>query len=284
MWILNYTPVKVYSLLSVRNLYTIYHLTFKNDYVFPGESHNFWELDYFMDGEAGITSGDKIYECRKGDMVIHRPNVFHTAWSFSPNPFEVFTISFDGSGFENIMPGGKIRLNVNEMYNINCIIEEIPAMFKGYDVNEYAQLNSTSAPDDIGYQIIKSHLELLCLSIGRRGADAVGEASQTNKSVRYSEIVSYMKENIDRNLTVEDICHDIYETPGTLKAIFKLFTGGGVMKHFNHLRCEHCIRLIRSGLTIKEIADRMNFSSRFYLTYFIKRETGYTPGSFKSLT
>lgn len=281
---MNYTPVKVYSLLSVRNLYTIYHLTFKKDYIFPGESHNFWELDYFIDGEAGITSGDKIYECRKGDMVVHRPNVFHTAWSYSLYPYEVFTISFDGSGFENIMSGGKIMLNANEIYNINCIIDEIPAMFEGYDVNEYAQLNSTAAPDDIGYQIIKSHLELLCLSIGRRGADAVGEASQTNKSVRYSEIVSYMKENIDRNLTIEDICHDIYETPGTLKAIFKLFTGGGIMKYFNHLRCEHCIRLIRSGLTIKEIADRMNFSSRFYLTYFIKRETGYTPGSFKSIS
>lgn len=280
---MNYTPVKVYSLLSVRNLYTIYHLTFKNDYVFPGESHNFWELDYFMDGEAGITSGEKIYECRKGDMVVHRPNVFHTAWSYSPYPYEVFTISFDGSGFENIMPGGKIMLNANEIYNIKRIIEEIPAMFEGYDVNEYAQLSSTSAPDDIGYQIIKSHLELLCLSIGRRGAEAVGEASQTNKSMRYSEIVSYMKENIDRNLSVEDICHDIYETPGTLKAIFKLFTGGGVMKYFNHLRCEHCVRLIRSGLTMKEIADKMNFSSQFYLTYFIKRETGYTPSSFKSI-
>ncbi len=281
---MNYTPVKVYSLLSVRNLYTIYHLTFKNDYIFPGESHNFWELDYFMDGEAGITSGDKIYECRKGDMVVHRPNVFHTAWSYSPYPYEVFTISFDGIGFENIMPGGKIMLNTNEIYNINSIIEEIPAMFEGYDINEYTQLNSTSTPDDIGYQIIKNHLELLCLSIGRRGADAVGEASQTNKSMRYSEIVLYMKENIDRNLTVEDICHDIYETPGTLKAIFKLFTGGGIMKYFNHLRCEHCIQLIHSGLTIKEIADRMNFSSQFYLTYFIKRETGLTPSSFKSIS
>jgi AraC-like DNA-binding protein/mannose-6-phosphate isomerase-like protein (cupin superfamily) len=281
---LSYTPVKVYSLLSVRNLYTIYHLTFKSDYIFPGESHNFWELDYFIDGEAGITSGDKIYECRKGDMVVHRPNVFHTAWSYSPYPYEVFTISFDGSGFENIMSGGKIKLNTNEIYNINCIIEEIPAMFEGYDVNEYAQLNSTSAPDDIGYQIIKSHLELLCLSIGRRGTEAVGEASQTNKSMRYSEIVSYMKENIERNLTVEEICHDIYETPGTLKSIFKLYTGGGIMKYFNLLRCEHCIRLIRSGLTIKEIADRMNFSSQFYLTYFVKRETGFTPSSFKSIT
>lgn len=280
---MNYTPVKVYSLLSVRNLYTIYHLTFINGYIFPGESHNFWELDYFIDGEAGITSGDKIYECRKGDMVVHRPNVFHTAWSYNSNPFEVFTISFDGSGFENILPGGKFRLNTHEINNIECIIEEIPTMFEGYNVDEYARLNSTSAPDDIGYQIIKSHLELLCLSIGRRGAGAVGEPSLTGKSVRYSEIVSYMRENIDRNLTIENICHDLYETPGTLKSFFKLFTGGGIMKYFNHLRCEHCINLIRSGLSIKETAEQMNFSSQFYLTYFIKRETGHTPSNFKCI-
>ncbi len=280
---MNYTPVKVYSLLSVRNLYTIYHLTFKNDYIFPGESHNFWELDFFIDGEAGITSGDKVFECRKGDMVVHRLNVFHTAWSYNMHPFEVFIISFDGSGFENIMPVGKIRLSVKEIEHISCIIEEIPSIFEGFNINEYAHLNSTSAPDDIGYQIIKSHLELLCLSISRRGTEAVGEASQSYKSIHYSEIVSYMKENIDRNLTVGDICHDLYETPGTLKAIFKLYTGGGIMKYFNYLRCEHCIRLIRSGLTMKEIACRMNFSSPFYLTYFIKRETGFTPSSFKNI-
>lgn len=278
---MDYTPVKIFSLLSVCNLYTIYHLTFRNDYVFPGESHNFWELNYFIDGQAGITSGDKIYECKKGDMVIHLPNVFHTVWSAGPDPFEIFTVSFDGSGLENIIPGGKIKPSANEIHNIECIIEEIPAIFKGYDVNEFEQLNSISVPGDIGYQIIKSHLELLCLSIGRRGTGAISEVSHENKSLRYSEIVKYLRENIERNLTVQDICREVYETSGTLKSIFKLFTGGGIIKHFNHLRCEHCIQLIQSGLTIKEVAEKMNFSSQFYLAYFIRRETGYSPSSFK---
>jgi AraC-like DNA-binding protein/mannose-6-phosphate isomerase-like protein (cupin superfamily) len=278
---MEFKPVKIYSQLSVRSLYSIYHLTFDKDYVFPGERHNFWELDYFINGEAGITSGDKVYECKKGDMVIHRPNVFHTAWSYKPDPYEVFTISFDGSGFDSIMPDGKFRLNDREIYNIERIIEEIPAVFEGYNINEYTRLNITSAPNDIGCQIIKSHLELLCLSIARRGSDAVGEVSKSGKSIRYSEIVAYMRENIDRNLTISDICSETYETPGTLKSIFRLFTGGGVMKYYNHLRCERCINLIRSGLSIKEVAEKMNFSSQFYLAYFIKRETGNVPSSFK---
>lgn len=46
------------------------------------------------------------------------------------------------------------------------------------------------------------------------------------------------------------------------------------MKYFNHLRCEHIMRLLSEGRSVKDIVADMNFSSPYHLSYFFKRETG----------
>ena len=278
---MNYQPFKVYSLLSVRQLYTVYHLSFEKDYYYPGENHNFWELSVILDGTAGTTSGDKIYTLEKNDMILHRPNVFHTVWANDNRPIEIFTVSFDGVGFDSTIPSGKFALDENERYVTSQIIKELPATFKGYDINEYENLISISAPNDVGYQIIKNYIELLCLSIKRKGYESVRSPAQDSKSIRYTNIVTYLKENIEKNLTIEAICRDIYETPGSLKSIFKQFTGCGVIKYYNTLRCEYCMQLISEGYSMKDISDIMNFSSQFYFTYFFKREIGMTPSEYR---
>lgn len=175
---MDFVPVNVYSLLSVRRLYSIYHLTFSKGYSYPGESHNFWELGYLISGCSGATSGDAIYRCSAGDAVLHAPNQFHSMWVDNDMPCEMFMISFDGTGFEHRLPSGKYTLLDNEKSSIDHILQEIPRLFSGYDLTEFTRLFSTSSPDNVGYQIIKSHLELICLSLIRRGEKGHGISFQ----------------------------------------------------------------------------------------------------------
>ena len=86
-------PLPVYSLLSVRNLYTVHHKNFASGFSFSGERHNFWEFNYIIDGSAGATSEDNIYICQAGDAFLHAPNQYHTMWvnendacEISPSP------------------------------------------------------------------------------------------------------------------------------------------------------------------------------------------------------
>ena len=107
---MEYSSIPIYSLLSVRKLYSIYHLTFEKDYRFAGEQHNFWELSYILSGRSGCTAGEKIYLVEQGDIVLHSPNLFHSMWTTDKEPCETFTISFDGSGLEHKLAAGKYRL------------------------------------------------------------------------------------------------------------------------------------------------------------------------------
>lgn len=274
---MEYSSIPIYSLLSVRKLYSIYHLTFEKDYRFAGEQHNFWELSYILSGRSGCTAGEKIYLVEQGDIVLHSPNLFHSMWTTDKEPCETFTISFDGSGLEHKLAAGKYRLDEGERYSVEAILRELPDLFQGFNCTEFTPLESLSSPDNVGYQIIKSHLELLCLSLVRRGKAARDIPSSDESALCYARISSFLRDHVEAALTMEDICHGVYESAGKIKSIFRRFTGGGVMQYYNLLRCEHIMKLLSDGMTVQGIAAQMNFSSPYYLSYFFKRETGMTP-------
>ena len=274
--VMSFTPVNIYSLLSVRRLFSIYHLSFSDGYRFSGETHPFWEIGYILRGTCGITSGDSVYVCTPGDMLVHEPDRFHNIWVEDSAECEMFTISFDGYGFEGRLESGKYTLSEEERRCIEMILSELPRLFGGYDKTEYTQLLLTSSPDNAGYQLIKSYLEILCLSIIRRGKNARENALGDTRSLCYAKITAFLRDNVEKPLTVGDISREVFESKGKIKEIFRLFTGGGVMQYFNRLRCEYIMRRISKGDTVRAISADMGFSSPAYLSYFFKRETGMT--------
>jgi AraC-type DNA-binding domain-containing proteins len=277
---MEFKPVRLYASLSVHTLYTIYILEFSPNYRFYGERHNFWEIAYFIEGAAGVTSDDSVFDCTAGDMVIQRPEMFHSMWAVKDKSIKMFMISFNGDGLDYSMPSGKVKLDANEKLIVEKLMEEIPSVFAGFDINEYERIQDKALPGDAGYQIVKNYVELLCLSLIRRGSEARCSVSEHKKSAQFAEIVAYLKENIKNDLTLEQICRDVSESPSSLKAMFRKFTGGGIIKYYNYLRCEYCVKLLRDGHQITDIISLMNFSSQNYFSYFIKRETGAPPSSY----
>ena len=126
---MSFTPVNIYSLLSVRRLFSIYHLSFSDGYRFSGETHPFWEIGYILRGTCGITSGDSVYVCTPGDMLVHEPDRFHNIWVEDSAECEMFTISLDGYGFEGDL-NGQIHPFGRGAPCIEMILSELPRLFR----------------------------------------------------------------------------------------------------------------------------------------------------------
>lgn len=274
-------PLPVYSLLSVRNLYTVHHKNFASGFSFSGERHNFWEFNYIIDGSAGATSEDNIYICQAGDAFLHAPNQYHTMWVNENDACEIFTITFDGTGMEHKLNPGQYRLSEEEKYSARCILAELERLLNAHRAADFEALAGTASTDPVEYQIIKSHLELICLSLVRRGHHLHGKPLSDADSLCYAKITAYLRDNIERKLTLEDICRGVYESPAKIKEVFRRFTNGGVIHFFNQMRCEHIMHLLEEGYSVKHIANTMQYSSPYYLSYFFKRETGLTPYEYK---
>lgn len=278
-----YVPFRLFSLLSVKNLYSILRTSFRSGFVFPGESHNFFEFDVILKGSAGITMGDKIFICREGEAVLQSPNVFHTMWVEEGDDCEIFTVSFDGTGIIGRLLSGKYLLTEDERRYVASLLSEMPSGFHGFTSDELTRPADREAISEEGYQFIKTYLELICLSLIRRGSEAMGRPVSDEKARSFAEIASYLVDNVERGLTLEEISKEVYESPAKIKALFRAYTGGGCMEYFNRLRCEHVIKLLGDGMTVRDIAEKMSFSSPYYLSYFFKRETGMTVREYRNL-
>jgi len=272
----NYVPKRLYSILSIQNIYTIYSMTYENGFIFPGESHNFWELSFILHGKCTVTSGNNIFLCQTGNAVIHSPNCFHCFQADKNTSCKCFTISFDGMGLSSLPSSGLYSLFPDEQNCIFQILKELSLLFGELDGTEYSQLFSTASCDEVGLQLIKKYLEVLCLSLTRRGDAARELPLKDSRTLCYTKIVDFLQNNVERNLTLADISNEIYLSPSKIKEIFHSFSGIGIMKYFANLRCEHIIYLLSEGNSVKSIASIMDFSSPYYLSFFFKRETGMT--------
>lgn len=273
-------PFKLYPVLHVDALYTIFILPLSKGFRFPGETHPIWEFNYVIDGEMNFTSDDLAYYCTEGEAVLHRPDAFHTSWLDRDITSHTLTVSFTGSGLHNI-PAGKFTLTDEEREIINLFLSEVPRQFNYYDKQDYVPLDTAAHGENEGYQMLAGYLELLLLSLLRRRTEA-RQPMCDEQSRLYAEIAGYMQDHVDDNLCLDDISRHFCISSSSLKLLFRRFVGEGAMKYYNHLRIKRGISLISGGFSVTDTAKQMNFSSQNYFSAFFKRETGNSPSKYRN--
>ena len=75
---MRFKSLELEEIIQIQKIVTIHYFEYMNDYSFPGEKHDFWEFLCVDKGEVDVIAGDKSYTLRKGQIVFHKPNEFHT--------------------------------------------------------------------------------------------------------------------------------------------------------------------------------------------------------------
>ena len=273
---MEFVPMNIFSSLFVNTLYTAYYADFDRDFYFPGESHDFWEMDCVIRGCSGVTSGEHVYECGPYELVIHAPNVFHTAWTQDSEFLTEVTISFDMKGPEHLLPKGKFILNDVERFYMDRLKETIPELFVNTKDTDYLPLQIREGTTLANIQSFKNTLELLLLSLGQRNREAAQPAAGKDAG-QITAMARYMNEHVCDALNLDTLCQVFGVSRSTVKALFRRYTGSGVMAYYRYLRVKHAISLLDAGLSMAEISSVMNFSTQNYFSAFFKRETGMAP-------
>lgn len=73
-----YTALALQRPIRIEQLISVHYFEFGPDYVFAGESHNFWELAYVDKGEIVAVAGETERPLRRGQMIFHAPGEFHS--------------------------------------------------------------------------------------------------------------------------------------------------------------------------------------------------------------
>ncbi|MDI7247230.1 MAG: PocR ligand-binding domain-containing protein [Bacillota bacterium] len=111
--------------------------------------------------------------------------------------------------------------------------------------------------------------------------DSVREASSgSSRLVR--DAVRYMRENLARKLTLEDVAAAVHVSPSHLSHVFKQETGVTVMENLTLIRLEEAKRLLSDlRYNVAEVAEKAGFSDPAHFSKCFKRIEGIAPSDFR---
>ena len=113
-----------------------------------------------------------------------------------------------------------------------------------------------------------------------RPTSLIRERSQNEFLARVQQ---YLEANIQRRLTLSDICRDNLVGRSYLQKVFREKTGGGAMEYFGNLKIQKAKEMIRQGShNFTEIAALLGYNSIHYFSRHFKKVTGMTPSEYAS--
>ena len=282
-------PVTLNRPIQVNRVVTVHYFEYSSDYYFEGERHDFWEFLYVDKGELDVLAGDRQLRMTRGQLIFHAPGEFHALRATGTSAPNLVVVSFCCDGPDMSRFEGRVDTAGDvERALMARIVEEGAAAFSTplNDPTTTAMERSPDAPFG-AEQLLGAAIEELLISLLRRdGAAAPPPASLIRTRGReelFGKVTDYLRDNLGRSLTLEEVCRDNLVGRSRLQQIFREHTGGGAMEYFGRLKIQRAKEMIREGSrNFTEIAAALGYQSIYYFSRHFKKVTGMTPSEYAS--
>ena len=276
-------------IIDVENIVTVFYLEYGKDFVFAGESHDFWEFTYIDKGSVVFTADTREFLLRGGEIAFHKPNEFHKLRADGVPP-NVSVASFVCRSeamrfFENKI----FRLSAAERDVLAKLIDEGRKAFSLCSLPPVMGMRENPDAPVAAKQLTFNLLEQFLITLLRRGDDAIvrerrhiARIERENYPKEMYEILQYLDRHIEEPLTVARIAEHFHMSENALKKYVARYIEGGVMQKFNDMKLERAKYLIREqDLNFTQIADFLGYSSVHYFSRLFHAKTGMTPSQYR---
>ena len=275
---------------TVSRICTIYYLEYTKDYCSPGESHDFWELNYADKGTVYVSCGDEEYCIEQGSLILLPPNLHHRLRADGESPSNAFIVSFDAQSAALELLGCTVLKATPAMRELlKSVGDEGERAFQlpmphPHRIQRVELQDRDDAP--LGsQQIVRLRLEELLIHILRE-TGAQGEARIFTSKAKFDDcIAGQVMDAVERArfgpLRLDALTKELGYGKTYLSGVFKRVYGMSIMEKHAQLRLQEAKYLLREGeKTVAEIADRLGFSSPQYFSRFFSQREGMSPAQY----
>ncbi len=262
--------------LHVTRLFTAFQATYRPDFYFRGESHDFWELVYAAQGEVGVAADDEIFTLHRGQLILHPPMVFHRIWSAGQTAPTVIIFSFCAEGLSPARPPVR-TLTPADAARVHRILKGIQTGFVMHHIRPYAVRPERLAEARRAVCL----LEYLLLSVSDSGADPSAVRAEDEDARRYRELLAVMQAHLAEPLTLAQLAALARMSESTVKKLFARYAGTGAIHYFTNMKIRRAMQLLRAGARVNAAADALGFADPNYFSTVFRRVTGETPSAFR---
>lgn len=279
---MKYIKTKLKNALVINGVYSVHYFEYMKNFVFPGETHAFWEIVYADKKSLVITAGTEEIVLEPGHLFIHKPDEFHSI-RCGENAANSVIFSFDCQSDDLMEISGKvITCGAEERRLLANIIAEAADVFATPlgSMHTY-RLEKNKLCGYGGEQLIRIYIEQLLIML-IRGHDKPVRVTKYENSRLLEQVCDYLEGNVENRLRFDDILKHFNISASVIKKIFRENLNCGVMEYFNKLKIESAKQMIREeSYNFTEIADRLSFNTSQYFTTVFRRVTGMTPSEYE---
>jgi len=226
-------------------------------------------LIYCVKGEGWYSINNKKYKVKPNQYFILPKNVTHEYGAEVKNPWSIYWVHFSGENAE---------------YYANYLKQK----------NSHAPiLVSPSAIRVMLFEDILSHLELFNNTKNLIYANSslyaflasfrkLHSTNSLKEEKPIEELIAYMKENLDKNLTLDDFAKHTHISASHLSAVFRQKTKYSPVNLFTSLKIQKAGQLLLDKqYNIKTIAKNLGYNDPYHFSRVFKNVMGVSPRHFQ---
>ncbi len=174
-----------------------------------------------------------------------------------PDEFQLADVSFMKMMFLHMANEGvEGKIYCNE--TINAAL----TLFLARSIHEFHKLTPR---ESLGYQVFTD----------------IPKSGKNNTDISILDLKKYIEQNLDRNITLEELAARVNLNKTYFVKRFKIMWGISPMKFIGNLRIEKAKQLLLKGnLSVQQIADAAGFNSLHYFSRAFKQSEGVSPSGY----
>ena len=243
--------------------------------------HDFDKIVLLISGGVDYAVEDKVYRLRPWDVLLVRHHMIHKALIDKSEPYERIIIYLDRKYFDRVMPGAGLLDCFERAGKTGCHLlvpdagqrEGLMAALDAYE--------RSLTDEDFGAQAMRDTLMMQLLIRINRIASAAPERPDVRLDPKIEDTLSYINENLIRELTVDALAARVYLSRYHFMRLFKAQTGSTVHAYVRQKRLLYAARLIREGINANKAAADSGFADYSSFHRAFRESFGMSPGELK---
>lgn len=246
--------------------------------------HSELEIYYLLAGDRNYFVQDRVYNVKKGDLVLVNTNVLHKTVDGFSDTHERILIEFNRNFFDGFLENN-VDLEFLNAFQKDCNLMRLEESEKKLIESCFFKLiqesKENSINNNISFKVFFLELLVIINKIHAKKNNAIFE-HPSKLHERISEIIAYMNLNYMRDIGLDYVAGEFFISPAHLSRAFRKVTGFSFVEYLNNLRVNEAGKLLtETTLSITEIATKVGYQNSTHFGRMFKTIIGSSPRDYR---